>query len=304
MKDKKVEEVVSRCIEKWGNDSRTDDLQKVIDGWLENIRENDRDIYLRLLYNFRYYSKKSENKYAQFVIRKVKEIDNSINESIFVPLLKTEEGISGAYKLIRCIQLIGGLNSVVCPTNLAKFEKDFGLDAIKNVIIVDDISGTGKTLSDNLKYMKELYPNFFINKNIYITCLVTTENANKQIRKQIENGKTRYWTYHIMKKSFEANNIFRKERCGNVKKRVEEYELLLSKKDKSDIFGFKQSELLVAFSDNTPNNTLLSFWKKTNNWEPIFPRAKTASRPSWARNAKGNQKKNVTSNLIELINSK
>lgn len=300
MEEAKINDVVYRCLEKWGKDSRTETLYDDTIKWLNNVDERDKEIYLRLLYNFQYYSKKSENRYAEFVLKKVKEIDISINETIFIPLLKKEEGISGAHKLLRAIQVVGGLNSILFPQNLIVFENLYDLEVIKNIIVVDDISGSGKTLNDNLNYMKELYPNYFIRKKVYVTCLSTSEIAYKKIRKLMKSENISYWRYHITKKAFDGKYIFSQERCGDIKQRIKRYEKKLSTSNYSDIFGFKQGELLVAFSDNTPNNTLLSFWKKKGAWDPIFPRARTSTRPSWANKSR----KNIKSNIIEQIHSK
>lgn len=297
MENKKIEAVVSKCKKKWGIDSKTANLMNLVDNWFDNIDQNDREIYLRLLDNFNYYTKESEGKYAKFVVKKIKEIDPLISESIIVPLLKQEEGISGAYKLVRSIQIAGGLNTALCPTSLATFEEEFDLNYIRNIIIVDDIAGTGNTLVKNFNYMKNKYPNFFIDKNIYLTCLVTTKIAKSEIKKNLKNDYTRYWTYHFIKKSFDENNIFKGDRCIYAKEKVKKYELKLSNSGHSDIFGYKQSEILVAFSDNTPNNTLLSFWKEKDKWNPIFPRAKTTSCPAWVKN-----KKNAISLIKKSMN--
>lgn len=298
MNEEKFNYVVEKCIKNWGIDSRTEKLSNKVEQWIEYIDEDDKEIYLKLLYKFRYYNKKSENRYAEFVVRRIREIDEKISQSLIVPLLKKEEGISGAHKLIRSIQVIGKINSVVCPMNLIKFEQEYDLNFIKNIIIVDDISGTGKTLIDNLQYMEKTYPNYFENKNVYVTCLVTTKSAQKQINNKIIKANIKYWKYDVIEKAFFEDNIFRKEKCNSIKSKVQKYEELLSDKKRSDIFGYKQSELLVAFSDNTPNNTLLSFWKYGANWNPIFPRTGTGSKPDWAkkrRNSQGNLKKYINS---------
>jgi hypothetical protein len=292
MEQESMKNIVEGCIKRWGSDSRTEKLEELVSLWLDNIDDGDKNIYLQLLKNFNYYSKKSENSYAKFIINNIKAIDLNIDKTIVVPLLKPKEGMSGAYKILRSVQVVGGLLSEMCPTNLTVFQKNYDINLIKNIVIVDDISGTGKTLETNLKYMHESYPDFFNNKMVYVSCLVTSEKAKLHIE---SNKNIYYWEYNITKKAFDYNNIFLGDEIEDVKEKIKIYEKKLSTaRDESDIFGFKNSELLIAFSDDTPNNTLLSFWKESSSWKPIFPRAKRRLQPEWAKKNKTNIKLNIT----------
>jgi hypothetical protein len=49
-----------------------------------------------------------------------------------------------------------------------------------------------------------------------------------------------------------------------------------------EIFGFEMSESLMAFYNNTPNNTLGIFRYDTEKYKSIFPR-KNDKRPLWQR---------------------
>ncbi|WP_055669439.1 phosphoribosyltransferase-like protein [Desnuesiella massiliensis] len=287
-----IDNIVKECIAKWGRDSRTERFEELVNLWLDKVHDGDKNIYLKLLKNFRYYSKKNENDYASFIINNIIKVDKDIEETIVIPLLKPEEGMSGAYKILRSIQVVGGLRAEVCPINLLNFEQKYDIDLIKNIIIVDDISGTGRTLEKSLKYMKESYPSFFHNKMVYVSCLVISEVAKSHIQliKDIH-----FWQYDITKKAFDNGHIFSENEVESTKDKIKIYEKMLStQKDESDIFGFENSELLIAFSDDTPNNTLLSFWKENNGWKPIFPRARRRQKPGWAKSNKTNIKLNIS----------
>ena len=55
-----------------------------------------------------------------------------------------------------------------------------------------------------------------------------------------------------------------------------------------EILGFKDSESLMAFYNNTPNNTLGFFRYDTNNYFSIFPREKMIA-PGWRQAARDKQ---------------
>ncbi len=292
----KIKNTVEQFHNKYGQDSRTKNLNELVGLWLDNINDEDKEIFLKLLNNFSYYNKESIIKYANFIGDEVTKIDDDFNETIILPLTN-EKGMNGAYEIVRAIQQVNGLDKSICPVNLKYVEDTYPLNKIKNIIIVDDISGTGITFEKSVKYMINTYEKIFIEKNIYLSCIVMSEEAELKISKMCMNENMKYWRYDIIKKAFSENYIFSNVIAESSKEKVKKYELLLNNgNDNKNIFGFGNSELLVAFSDNTPNNTILSFWKEEKGWRPIFPRVKTRKAP-WAREIKNNMKRNIAKNI-------
>lgn len=65
-----------------------------------------------------------------------------------------------------------------------------------------------------------------------------------------------------------------------------DYEKLISKG--KCILGYEQSEALLAFFYDTPNNTLSSFWFENPDigWNPLFPRKRDLRSPNWGKDIK------------------
>ena len=56
-------------------------------------------------------------------------------------------------------------------------------------------------------------------------------------------------------------------------------------------FGFKNSQALVSFYNNTPNNTIGLFWHEASGYQALFPRRKQ-EKPNWMNNNPTNMREN------------
>ena len=63
-----------------------------------------------------------------------------------------------------------------------------------------------------------------------------------------------------------------------------------------DIYGYSCTESLVAFFNDTPNNTLGIFWKNTDKNDALFPR-NHEEKPAWMK-FRENKKERMKSNYI------
>ena len=64
-----------------------------------------------------------------------------------------------------------------------------------------------------------------------------------------------------------------------------EKRLWQDKKTDEFILGKDKSQCLLSFYNDTPNNTLSSFWFCSASWEPIFIRKKK-QKPKWLKDKK------------------
>lgn len=170
-------------------------------------------------------------------------------------------------------------------------------DFIENYIFLDDISGsgtqaysffTGKDREEKIvglevvEQIKKKNPN----ANIYYITLFSTHKSNEKLAQiadlkiksvflldetyRVFNNKSRYFP------SKEENHESQIDESRldelNYSKRISEKYFSLLNLDSYYKYGFKNSQLLLSFFYNTPNNTLPIFWVKNDSWENIFKR--------------------------------
>lgn len=142
---------------------------------------------------------------------------------------------------------------------------------IKTVILIDDFSGSGDTIKNFLKNMAEIIKN----KEVIIFIIDITEEAKKVILTTFKeygysNAAVHY--SNLRGKCFDVGYLDDKY---NYKEMLKEFEetVLLSKHP----LGYKDSQALVTFYRNTPNNTLSSYWlNEQSSWKPLFKRENDA----------------------------
>ena len=102
---------------------------------------------------------------------------------------------------------------------------------------------------------------------------------------------------HECRKCFSENYIFAENETESKNIIMETEEKIAGKKvgeDQSYALGYENSQLLLSFFYNTPNNTLCMFWKPTETNFPLFVR-NSFHRPSLAdiKRNRGIKRKNA-----------
>lgn len=157
--------------------------------------------------------------------------------------------------------------------------KQQGLRANSNLILIDDIIGSGKSLTTyfNHNIKQQLLKEKF-NININILCLAYMQDSVKLLKENIENLKI-YGTGY--KKAFASgSSVFGyRPKMLPIRQLCYEYGLELFKlydeETKETIahpLGYNKSQSLIVFAHSVPNNTLPIIWSSRNNWHPLFPR--------------------------------
>lgn len=146
---------------------------------------------------------------------------------------------------------------------------------IENLILFDDISGTGSTIIDFFKkYLQILKEKDSL--KIYLLVYIISEKAHEEIIKFCGEQGINIIIEHIIlvKKCFEKGYIYYDEAYEKEKIIRKLEEKICGDKGKEYILGYKNSQLLVSLHRNTPNNTLSSFWYENSRWKGLFPREK------------------------------
>lgn len=271
-------EFVNKCLAQWQGefslDERLKSFSNRFDEWLEQISEESRDIVKILIYNMSYYSNQSTNKWLEKLHKDLLAFQDVTDENTIYAFIKSKDGKSNSsndywtnYKAINRI------NSNLCFENLDAIRPE-QWDCIRNIVFIDDFSGTGKSFIDELKKQPSRYFGkrvFFIVINIMQLAIGEINNFAKEKGLEIV-----CLAFETQSKAFERN-LFADE--SKAKANIEAMSKDLGIPT-HHILGYMGTESLVAFYNNTPNNTLGFIRYDTENYRSIFPR-RNDPKPSW-----------------------
>ncbi|MBR3882496.1 MAG: hypothetical protein IKJ36_04425 [Clostridia bacterium] len=299
MEEEINEQVRYDCINRWENDEKSENFNQKYNEWIKTIPLENRELIYKLLEKFNYYGHVSVNTYFKKLYLNIVEkynIDN--NETMYTFIKKNDSSFNSsmgyAYEFMR-INKISAKNSVLELRDLKSKE----IEQIKNIVLIDDYSGSGNSI---IKYIKK-YNDIFSEKNVYILLVSMSENADRHIIEELKEYKINiiFEVMNIEKKAFSDVNFCKEE----ISRRKEEFELISrAKKIPNYIFGRYNTEALISFYNNTPNNTLNLFWEKTSQNDPLFPRDINSS-PDWRmiKKEKENRKLQNLNNTKILVKS-
>lgn len=237
-----------------------------------------------------YYDQENTKKYlikfCQDLIEHIKEHRNKINDCHFTNILNKDAEKTNSSSILTSLFLTA--NNI--PNNLssnfskaveyyfAKNKEIYGdgyekyLDEyFRNVlgeksylILIDDFSGTGKSISDFIDAIKKYILTLKI--EIIIFCIHITEDAEKKIMDtSIKNGIEIKIAFVQKTEKYFINN-------KELEKKFYEFEKDIVNPGKYYNLGYKNTQALVSNFRNTPNNTLSLFWHENDQWKPLFKR--------------------------------
>lgn len=248
--------------------------------WLEPVEsEEHKRIFLNLLGFFDYFDKrKIKSSYKnQFEKLMLKEI--LMTDTIFLTVGSYGGIFNGASEIMPLFRRVNQLPKKRIAQNIGDFSDKYDVEnSIKNIVLVDDIIGSGTTTKGYIEHLLKFHSKVLKNKKFYIISLVVIEKGVNVIKSFMEEKnlfvEILYEKELVKAFSFDNNKIFsNEEQIRNAKKIIKSYDNQIVKRE-MDILGYKGSQGLVAFYHNTPNNTLPIFWESGNSirWNPLFPR--------------------------------
>lgn len=294
-------EFINKCVTQWKGefpvDERLKNFSEKFEEWIMQIPEESREIVKTLIYNMSYYSHETANKWLEKLHNDLLKYDNVSDNNTIYAFIKSKDGLSNSsndywtnYKAINRI------NSNLCVENLnAITEKQWKF--IDNIVFIDDFSGSGKSLIDELKKQ----PTIYSGKRIFFIALNVMQLAINEINffAQQFDIKIIFLVSDMQNKAFERNMFADNSKAKNL------IETMSAGFDipKGHILGFKNSESLVAFYNNTPNNTLGFIRYDTDKYYSIFPR-RNDPKPIWQQfdKTKQNRKVNYNNKLTRTKN--
>lgn len=302
MMKEKINTILENCHSSWGNDEKTTNLEERIHKWIDPVEtEEEKLLLLELMNNFNYYPRNlipnifrdlNENFY-----KKATEPDYTL----YLPMFSKNGKYNHSFEMIKNFQIGTQLASdyfITNPTE-AQNSSSYPLNQIKNIVIIDDFIGTGNTFKKFIRHLNSNYPKLVKGKNLYLIVVEICDFGLEKIKQYLkkESINVTIIPHKIHKKAFHENHIFDSKHATSAREIIKQRETAIGS---SYILGYEESEALLAFYYNTPNNTLSIFWHENHrrNWNPLFPRNKF-KKPIW-------QKKtgNFNYNMRKKINSK
>jgi hypothetical protein len=244
--------------------------------WFDNFKKKEYELALLVLQNIKLFG---PNEIDQLLNKVCGELRNLFNGdfskvSFFgIGHSSSESGSQFLYSLRQKLQL----TSINFPTNYNHLHS-----SMESIVFIDDIIGSGNQA-------KNFCSEFLININIkkYYYSLLAFESGLANLK--MNSGFTDVFSAKILYESEKAfsdkSEIFPD---STIRARVKEMaffygEMLYPKGP----LGYDDSQALIAFSHNTPNNTLPIIWASENNektigipWNPILERKKTLTKPN------------------------
>lgn len=282
-----LNKVVNSCLARWNSDDeRTKFFCDHFKEWLQQMPEDMKPIVLELLDEFDYYSQEYVNESFVSLHQRLQEFEEvNFDNTVYSILKKQSATINSAYEYFPEYRRLNGISQHVMIPDIKDLNVD-QLSAIENIVFVDDFCGSGKTMTDYLDTIITLVEG----KRIFYIIVQIMEDAVCQLQKWSDEHRIKIITLPIVckKKAFiRTESLHHKKQIF-----VDKSKILGIKKE--NILGFKETESITAFYNNTPNNTLGIFWQ--SKVHGIFPR-KDEERPRWKSLNKREKNRN-TSNYL------
>lgn len=282
-------ELVEKCSRKWGMDRRVTEFINRIDGFFDNLNHEQARIFLELLDKFEYISRCNTESFLEQVYSEHLQ-DMIENHYTILSVITSQSG-----KINSSDALLSEFKYVNEIANNSSYQiENLSIDAIEKqnfIIFFDDIIGSGQTFID------------FVNRNIekmkviecYLICIVIMEDALGHLNKYIEENKLKIRILYKMKqrKAFDENYLFGDDYKLKLDVIRELESQIWGNPKNINILGRNNTQSLVAFFRNTPNNTISSIWYDRETWRGLFRRieGKGLNRKNYKKNIGYNTQK-------------
>lgn len=281
-----MDEVKAVCIKKWGGESSDNRIKYFLDNFSafsSNFSGKMEECIVALLKEFDYYSQQSVNReFVDLHNRIVEDYKLDLEYTIFAVLESQRGTYNSSYEYISEYKNLNSISKNNIYPNLLRCIESDNWEYVSDVVFIDDFCGSGKTFMDYLLSIKE----YIIDKNIYYVVVHTMIEAEIKIKSFADENNLRITivSNHRKNPAFMLSEELREEKDmfknRSMELEIKEYEIL----------GYEETEALVAFYENTPNNTLGIFVKDTKKNKALFPR-KIDHRPSFMDMKKRRERK-------------
>jgi hypothetical protein len=174
------------------------------------------------------------------------------------------------------VDFSGAFSPIADRTGVIKFKQRE--NGVSRYVFFDDLIGSGTQASDylsqNLARVRAANPQIDLR---YMSLFATTKGLEKMNESRLFDGKAMclfelddsYKAFHPTSRYFLSSPS-----CFDIAKLQELAESYGRRLQPSRALGYKDGQLLLGFSHNTPDNTLAIFWDEghLSPWNPVFVR--------------------------------
>ncbi|USK39931.1 hypothetical protein LIS77_05230 [Cytobacillus firmus] len=266
-----IQEVASSCVARWGTDKKTENFSGKLGRFVSQLRDDRElgDILIELVKHYNYYTRKQ----IEVILM---DIHNTINNVLYLNPQETiysriedDSKIDSSNSLLEEFKIINDISNSFSHDIEKLNIEDFNY--ITNVVFIDDIIGSGKTVEKffkkNIKKLSKV--------NIYIFCIEILEEGKQHLEQYIQNQNLTCIInqFNIHSRAFSNLKIFNSDNYEK-EQMLRKFEEGLFGANSKFVMGFENSQAIISFYRNTPNNTLGTFWYSGSKWEGLFPRSK------------------------------
>lgn len=270
--------IKQNCLKKWCGefelDKRLNFFNDSFEKWFCQLPEATQSVAMVLIQNLEYYSRQTTNKWLLILHKKLIESSNVTDENTVYAFIKSRDGKSNSsndywteYKAINEV------NSEICYERLDAISLE-QWNFVQNIVFIDDFSGSGKSFIDELKKA----PLRYVKKNVYFISINIMTTAVEEIRKYADSTNTNIVPIFAVKQEKAFDRLLFDD-ADDAKSKIcqmsNEFKI-----PRSEHLGYKDTQSLVAFYNNTPNNTLGFIRYDTDKYKSLFPR-KNDKKPFW-----------------------
>lgn len=291
-----VQAIKEICKNKWtwtGEfeiDEKTKAALDNFDIWISQIPNEYKELSLILIQNLEYYPRQLTNESLKKLHKKLIELATISDDNTIYAYIKSKDGkTNSSDEYWTLYKIFNDLNREICYENIDAIN-DCQWGCVENIVFIDDFSGTGQSFIKELQKREDRY----CGKNIYFITICIMEDAIQKIKSYSQEKNINIFSIHryMQKKTF-SRDLFKDNM--NAKKLLLMLTEYLKIPERESPLGFGESESLVAFHNNTPNNTLpVIRYDNNKEYTPLFPRRKDI-KPSWD-SMKSGKKRRKTAN--------
>lgn len=274
-----VQAIKEICKNKWSSefeiDKRTQAALDKFDIWISQIPDKYKELSLILIQNLEYYPQKLTTKLLMELHSKLIELPTISDDNTIYAYIKSKDGkTNSSDEYWTMYKLFNDLNREICYENINAI-KDWQWSHVENIVFIDDFSGTGQSFIKELQKSEDRY----CGKNICFITICIMEDAIQKIKDYSQKKNINIVPiYSYMQKKTFTRDLFKDNM--NAKNLLLMLTAYLKIPKQESPLGFNESESLVAFHNNTPNNTLPVIRYDTKEYTSLFPR-RHDRKPSW-----------------------
>lgn len=270
-----VSQVKTDCLRRWFGEEPEDEkglhFSRTFEQWIGSLPHDLKAIALKQMENFEYVPQERANQYFKELYRLLeKEFPDT--GSLIISHIPRQDGASDSS--IASLIFFQTLNSIPSENILihSRFPHDINLSN-KIIVFIDDFCGTGDTFINTIVRQ---YSNCLKDAIVVYAVLYCMEKGLSHIKTAASDLRLDVRVVSV----FKRNSYYESPECENANIILRGSEQLGIKAKYA--LGYKQTQSLISFYSNTPNNTFGYIWAKPEqvNYDPIFPR-KRRGRPPW-----------------------